>query len=313
VSSDGPVDFGATGVDIAFRGTSGSGTVTVEKLDERPFAPDGIGEGTVGAVRFVVESTGTLRFTNQTEIRFDAGTLAGIDDLDAVTVFHRPTEHTGSFARLRTTRDDASNELVAQADSTGEFALVSGAAPLPIEVGLRARLTGSQTVGLTWTASSEPPEPARFQVQRRVMGPWTDLGVVARNGDTQSYRFFDPDVPLTADSVHYRLKRTGPDGSVRFTRAVTVELNPPDAVTLAAPYPNPAPRQATVGYALPDRQEVTLRLYDVLGRRVRTIVNGVAEGRHEHTLRLNDLSSGVYVLRLQANGQSRSRKLTIVD
>jgi hypothetical protein len=70
-----------------------------------------------------------------------------------------------------------------------------------------------------------------------------------------------------------------------------------------------------VRFAVPEDRAadaVRLRLYDVLGRRVRTVRAEAEPGRHEHTLDVTGLSSGVYVLRLQAGGQTKTRKLTVV-
>jgi hypothetical protein len=83
-------------------------------------------------------------------------------------------------------------------------------------------------------------------------------------------------------------------------------------VQLLGTFPNPARQQATVRYALPDRQEVELQLYDVLGRQVRTVVSAPKAGRHERTMDVGRLPSGVYFLRLQSDGEIRTQKLTVV-
>ncbi|WP_259066648.1 T9SS type A sorting domain-containing protein [Salinibacter ruber] len=70
--------------------------------------------------------------------------------------------------------------------------------------------------------------------------------------------------------------------------------------------------QATVRYTLTKQQEVTVRLYDALGRQVRTVLNEEQAGRRERTLDVGSLPSGVYFLRLQSNGQTRTQKLTVV-
>jgi hypothetical protein len=57
---------------------------------------------------------------------------------------------------------------------------------------------------------------------------------------------------------------------------------------------------------------VTVRLYDALGRQVRTVLNEEQAGRRERTLDVGSLPSGVYFLRLQSNGQTRTQKLTVV-
>jgi hypothetical protein len=57
---------------------------------------------------------------------------------------------------------------------------------------------------------------------------------------------------------------------------------------------------------------VTVRLYDALGRQVRTVLNEEQAGRRERTLDVDSLPSGVYFLRLRSNGQTRTQKLTVV-
>jgi hypothetical protein len=58
---------------------------------------------------------------------------------------------------------------------------------------------------------------------------------------------------------------------------------------------------------------VSLVLYDVLGRPVRTLVQGVqAAGEHETVLDGEGLSSGVYYYKLEANGQQEGRRCVLV-
>ena len=59
-------------------------------------------------------------------------------------------------------------------------------------------------------------------------------------------------------------------------------------------------------------QEVTLRLYDVLGRQVQTVRTAAESGRHERTLSVGDLASGSYFLRLRGEDTVRTRRLTVV-
>jgi len=83
-------------------------------------------------------------------------------------------------------------------------------------------------------------------------------------------------------------------------------------VELLSTYPNPTRNQATVRFAVPERQKVTLQLYDVLGRRVQTIVDGELEGRQETQVDVSGLSSGVYFLRLQASEKMKTQRMTVV-
>jgi hypothetical protein len=53
-------------------------------------------------------------------------------------------------------------------------------------------------------------------------------------------------------------------------------------------------------------------MYDVLGRTVRTVPQGTAEGRQELQIDLSGLASGAYFLRLKASQQAQTQKLTII-
>jgi hypothetical protein len=200
---------------------------------------------------------------------------------------------------------------------------------LPVEMaGITARLSGQETI-LSWRTFSETNN-AGFRIQRRVGArerggkgdgergggkAWTTVGKVDGAGTTsqpQSYRYTDGDLPYEAERLTYRLKQVDTDGTASFTETVTVERGVTE-VQLLAPYPNPVRGQATVRYALPGKQETTIRLYDLLGRQVRTVVSEKEEGRHEQTLDVSGLSSGVYFLRLRAGGDVRTQKMTVVQ
>ncbi|WP_162899581.1 T9SS type A sorting domain-containing protein [Salinibacter ruber] len=86
----------------------------------------------------------------------------------------------------------------------------------------------------------------------------------------------------------------------------------PNEVRLTS-YPNPIRQQGTLEYALPEAREVSLQVYDVLGRKVKTLARGQKEaGRHRVDLQTRRLSSGIYFGRLKAGGQTRTQKITVV-
>lgn len=319
VGSDGTVDFNGTGVDIFFSGVSGSGEVTVQKFNDDPRSAQGIAKSNVSDFRYLIGASGGLEVGASTEIRFDVNSLSGVSNAGNVAIYKRAVEGTGRFAKLETTFDSGNNELVATTGSFSEFALASDSEPLPVEMaGFRARLE-EEKVQLSWQTVSETNN-ASFRVQRkfaRVGGgksAWTTVGSVEGSGTTsqaQSYHFTDDDLPYEADALTYRLRQVDTDGSTHYSKYITVRRGVQE-LRLEAPYPNPAGSQLSVRYAVPDRQEVTIRLYDVLGRHLRTLVQEAKEGRHEQTLELSGISSGVYFLRLAAGKEVRTRRVTIV-
>jgi hypothetical protein len=78
--------------------------------------------------------------------------------------------------------------------------------------------------------------------------------------------------------------------------------------------PNPFRGSTRIAYRLPEPGVVTLRLYDVLGRPVRTLVEGVeAAGPHVVILDGEGLPGGVYHYEMNAGGRRMSRRLTVID
>jgi hypothetical protein len=87
----------------------------------------------------------------------------------------------------------------------------------------------------------------------------------------------------------------------------------PQAVTLRDNYPNPFRQSTSITYALQQTQQVTLAVYDVLGRKVKTLVSRqMPAGTHEIIFDGSGLSSGVYFYHLEAGETSRVRKMTVV-
>ncbi len=82
---------------------------------------------------------------------------------------------------------------------------------------------------------------------------------------------------------------------------------------LAQNYPNPFNPTTTIGYDLPSASQVSLKVYDVVGREVATLVNEAqAAGEHTATFNGANLASGIYFYRLQAGNFVQTRKMLLV-
>ncbi|HXX65210.1 MAG TPA: discoidin domain-containing protein, partial [Bacteroidota bacterium] len=77
-------------------------------------------------------------------------------------------------------------------------------------------------------------------------------------------------------------------------------------------YPNPFNPSTVISFDLPRASEVSLRIYDLLGREVATLVHGmVAAGAHRVSWRAADLASGVYFCRFVAGSYAAVKKLVL--
>lgn len=128
--------------------------------------------------------------------------------------------------------------------------------------------------------------------------------------------FDTPDVATFLDLYE------GADNSPVIMASAEVFTDPtaaPDAtpvapVRLDSPWPNPFNPATNLSFALPAAGHVRLAAYDLLGQRVDVLLDGHHEaGAHQVTWQPRGLSSGVYVLRLDALGQTVTRKLNLVQ
>jgi len=251
---------------------------------------------------------------------------AGAPASDVQFTLEQPSDLTVSGSELKTVNGTTTS-------SFSSLPLSNGAATLPVELAsFAAQTRNGERVRLQWQTASETNN-AGFEVQRLVKPSWQDgstspseitdgwqtVGAVDGAGTTtevQSYAFTDASVPYDADSLTYRLKQVDTNGTVSYSEARTVARSTVEAVRLLGTFPNPARGRATVRFAVPDGSaapDVTLRLYDVLGRQVRTVRAGAEAGRHELQLDTSRLPSGMYFLRLQVGGTTRTQQVTVVQ
>ena len=253
-------------------------------------------------------------------VSYNNAELNGLTESDLE--FFKSTNGGTSWSEEGVDSRDAQNNTVTLSgiESLSRWALGSESAPLPVELASFEGTTIENGVRLTWQTASETRN-AGFEVQRRTAATaeaaWNEVGFVESNAEggtsteATTYRFTDKDLPYAADELEYRLRQVDVDGSETLTDPVEIE-RAVEQLELRKTFPNPASGQATVQFAVPGRQDVALRLYDVLGRQVRTVQQGALEGRQELQVDLSGLPSGTYFVRLRAKDHVRTQRLTVV-
>lgn len=87
----------------------------------------------------------------------------------------------------------------------------------------------------------------------------------------------------------------------------------PSAFELLQNYPNPFNPTTQISFRLAEGGDVTLRIYDILGREVSTLVDErLQAGNHSKTFDANGLGGGVYFYRLQSGQNSQTRKMLLL-
>jgi photosystem II stability/assembly factor-like uncharacterized protein len=97
------------------------------------------------------------------------------------------------------------------------------------------------------------------------------------------------------------------------TDATESESEIPTTLALSQNYPNPFNPSTVIRYSLPVGGIATLKVYNVLGQEVATLVDGeMNAGRHEVTWDASENPSGVYFYRLQSEGLTAMKKLLLL-
>lgn len=87
----------------------------------------------------------------------------------------------------------------------------------------------------------------------------------------------------------------------------------PSEFSLAQNQPNPFNASTIIQYSLPEAADVTAEIYDILGRKVETLVDGIkAAGIHQVVWRAEDAPSGVYFYRVRAGKFDRTNKMVLI-
>jgi len=97
------------------------------------------------------------------------------------------------------------------------------------------------------------------------------------------------------------------------TSSAVVEQPVPESFELKQNYPNPFNPSTNIRFEIGDMRFVTLKVYDVLGREVRTLVNEtMSPGSYERVLDASGLASGVYLYRLKAGDFVQTRRFLLI-
>ena len=139
------------------------------------------------------------------------------------------------------------------------------------------------------------------------------VGFVQGKGTTstkQSYSFTDNN--LASGSYTYRIKQIDVDGSIHYLKEINVEVGVPSVFSLEQNYPNPFNPTTTIKYQLPKAGFVTLRIYEILGREVATLVKeNQNAGRYSVDFNASKLSSGVYIYELKTLDLNSCKKMIL--
>ena len=197
------------------------------------------------------------------------------------------------------------------------FALTDNTSPLPVDISSFTASAVNRDININWTTGHEINNRG-FDIERRVMvdikkgsyGDWINVKFVSGHGTTneqQNYSF--KDARLLSGKYQYRLKQSDFNNNIEYYvlhSPDVVEIGKPTTSDISQNYPNPSNPKSKIDYQIPFSGKVSLKVYDIEGREVKTIVEEIKEaGFYTAEFDGTNLASGVYFYRILAEGEGQ--------
>ncbi len=185
----------------------------------------------------------------------------------------------------------------------------------PVELNYFSSKTVNNSVILEWQTATEVDNYG-FNIEYKVVNKeWTSIGFVAGNGNsnsTKSYSFTHENPPQ--GKIKYRLKQIDTDGTFFYSNEIEVNIDVPKEFALYQNYPNPFNPSTIITYSIPQTQLITLRVYNILGEEIATLVYGKQNAGFysiEFNATMYGLSSGVFFYTLDAGSFRSTKKMAL--
>jgi hypothetical protein len=242
---------------------------------------------------------------------------ATADTIDAVNYPVRPNNFTGSGLV------DASRALfsvgpifgnmpairIVDSISVVDVTVASGSGIRPGNVVLHYAIGSGQSYAplpMTLDSAMVFPTSGRYTVAIPAL-PYDTLVRFYVSADDSSSRSYQSPAAVTGNvwELHYGV--TGVEPRLGFPKGYVLDQNFPN------PFPSPANPQTLIRFELPHREHVSLRVYDMLGREVATLLDEVVDAGFQ-TVRFDagNLASGVYLYQILTPSFRAARRMLIV-
>jgi photosystem II stability/assembly factor-like uncharacterized protein len=204
---------------------------------------------------------------------------------------------------------------------------------VPVELSSFAASSSKNTVYLAWSTASELNNYG-FEIERKddktdlpdVKAGWRTIGFREGKGtstEQQNYSYTDDLFGVNAHKLYYRLKQIDYDGQFEYSNVLEVEVTPL-TFALYQNYPNPFNPSTKISWQSPVGSHQTVKVFDVLGREVATLVDEYKEaGYHEVEFNTSSgirnlpagrqgLASGIYFYQLRTGNYIATKKMMVI-
>ena len=199
---------------------------------------------------------------------------------------------------------------------------------LPVELMTFSALVFENNVSLSWETATEVNNYG-FEVERHASTSlsmknnfilsgdegWETVAFIAGSGNSnsnKSYNYSDNSISVSG-KYSYRLKQIDIDGKYEYSNTIEVEVGVPTKFEVVQNFPNPFNPSTTISFSIPEKSEVNVQIFNMLGQSVYTLVNEeLNAGKYSYNFEASHLSSGNYIYRVTAGKNVEIRKMILL-
>ncbi len=185
---------------------------------------------------------------------------------------------------------------------------------VPVELTSFSAQAAKDKINLVWETATETNNYG-YEIQKSSDKiNFTAIGFVKGAGtSTEKHTYTYTDDSRATNKVYYRLKQIDFDGTSWYSQVVEAANVIPTEFALSQNYPNPFNPATTIKFQLPVNSKVSLKVYDILGSEVATLVDEVKEaGYYELSFNGSGLASGTYFFRINADNFVQTKKMILI-
>ncbi|MFA7361179.1 MAG: T9SS type A sorting domain-containing protein [Candidatus Kapaibacterium sp.] len=270
---------------------------------------------------WVITPTGGSGYTYDITLNYDDAQIGNVTPESNLRVLKSDDGGTSYTPFLSFVPNTTLNTItVTGLSSFSIFGLGDNDAPLPVNLTSFTSNINGRNVKLNWVTDSEQNN-AGFDVERKALtGVWVKAGFVQGKGTTTtttSYSFEDKN--LNAGKYNYRLKQIDVNGNFEYHNLNSVlEVGLPTKFDISQNYPNPFNPTTKVDFQLPVDSKVSILVYDMTGREIKTLLKNELRTAGYYTAEFNGSSfaSGTYFYRFitEAGGKQNiiTKKMVLI-
>jgi Secretion system C-terminal sorting domain/PQQ-like domain len=240
---------------------------------------------------------------------------------DSLIYMHSfPGDWMYSVNKLPSIDGNFSYEMLAGTRDGKVVCFSGGTVAVPVELASFSGFAANGKVTLNWSTATETNNQG-FEIEKKALSfgeglgeAWEKISFVQGSGTTTELRYYSfIDEDILPGTYSYRLKQIDYNGAFEYSDIIEIVIGTPEEYSLEQNYPNPFNPSTTISYSIKEKGMTTLKVFDILGNEVSTVVNEEQQaGNYKVEFNASYFASGIYFYSLKAGDFISTKKMILL-